>query len=624
MTLLQNCQNNKVAAVTALKFAQDCLDGLGVVLEMPPLSKICQCAGINRTQVYESLQQFKENLHEVEVAGPGRPAGRPAYDTTSPEAQGWRLREQVWRFRLDHPGAAVLHTGGHTTYSEGFMRFILDLYDTWACSIEWFCEQAEVPYQTLRSWRKKDLDQPYREHQPRPYPANMDGANDTVRRIVDDYSVWQGSLRDFLKYEAARVHLAPGAIRRVLVILVMLAMRPGKGPRYRGATEKCLPGSILVTDGKTVTVVCTGSGEIHEYNWQGIIDQATVCHTAVVVTETECAAGVGKAFEESCKFLGRPPLALLHDNKPCHDDLELRKKIEKTTKMIPATLGRGENKAGIEGEFGKFEQAVGTIHLDDSSMDRLKMTAVSEIVRGYTAGLNHAGRFEFDGASRESMLRNSCPDPEKDRQFIDRLHADHTKKRRIDVLPTKAISRAVLDVEFERFGITGLDPKGEIREWLSGRFTPEAIRLGLAKFATEWEKRRLRNKTAHRYLVKLIQNFQHEVDLRRQEELLREYAAMEQSAWSKVLEGEYATLVAECNADSPEKDLAFRLAEGAVFGCLILQRAFMEEKLKELLQRESNRFAAVCSHIRRLFEAPWENRFALIGKLVAWEYQLAA
>lgn len=69
--------------------------------------------------------------------------------------------------------------------------------------------------------------------------------------------------------------------------------------------------------------------------------------------------------------------------------------------------------------------------------------------------------------------------------------------------------------------------------------TPEAIRQGLAIFDTEWSKGRLRNKTAHRYLVKMIQN---------------------------------------CH----------------------------------------DKISAVCRHIRRLFEAAWNDRFVLISKLVAW------
>ncbi|MEI8385903.1 MAG: hypothetical protein WCF51_08065, partial [Nitrosomonadaceae bacterium] len=335
---------------------------------------------------------------------------------------------------------------------------------------------------------------PYEEQLPRPYSPLAIGATDDAREIAEDYSTWGGSLRDFFKYESAKTRLAPAPIRRLLVILGLISVRSGKGPRYRGETTRCLPGSILVTDGKTVEAVFTGSGEIRQYNWQGIIDQATICHTAVVVTDTESAAGVVKAFDDSCKFLGRAPQALVHDNKPIHDDSKLREHIEKTTIMIPATPARGENKAGLEGEFGKFEQAVGTIFLDDSSEDRLKKTAVSEILRGYTAGINHSGRFEFNGKSRESILRKTCPDSEKDRQFIEQLHADHTKKRRVDILPTKLASRALLDEGFKRFGIGNQDSMEKLLEWLAGSFTPEAIRQGLAIFGTEQEKGRLQNK----------------------------------------------------------------------------------------------------------------------------------
>lgn len=72
--------------------------------------------------------------------------------------------------------------------------------------------------------------------------------------------------------------------------------------------------------------------------------------------------------------------------------------------MIPATPARGENKADMEGEFGKFEQAVGTIFLDGSDEESLKKTAVREIIRAYSAGINHAGRAQFDGKSREAGM----------------------------------------------------------------------------------------------------------------------------------------------------------------------------------------------------------------------------
>ena len=444
-----------------------------------------------------------------------------------------------------------------------------------------------------------------------------------ARQIGEDYSAWEGSLRDFFKYETRRLSLGPTPIRRVLVILGLLPVRSVKGPRYRGGLQRRQAGSILVTDGKTVKVILTGTGEIKNYNWQGMIDQATTCHTAVVVTDTESAAGVRAAFDQSREFLGRPPQALVHDNKPIHDEKQLREHIEKTTIMIPATPERGENKADMEGEFGKFEQAVGTILLDDHSKESLQKTAVREIVRAYTAGINHAGRVEFDGKSRLAVLKEAVPDPEKDRRFIADLHAEHTKKPRADRLPTRLLSRLLLNEAFKRFRIEGLDPQGKLREWLAGSHTPEAIRQGVAIFGAEQEKGRLRNKTAHRYLVQVIKNCQNELDLRRQEELLREYARIELSGWLKELEAEYQTMATDGDGATLETDLAFQLSEKAVFGSLILQRAFWEEKLKSLLEKQGGRFIAVCRHVRRLFEATWENRFALISKLVAWEFQLA-
>ncbi|MDP2646452.1 MAG: hypothetical protein Q8P24_16050 [Desulfobacterales bacterium] len=586
------------------KFVQQTAADMGLSLD-GPLSRICQQARISRTQVYERKNQIEDALAQISLAGPGHPLCPCAPASIE---KGFELRERILQYRLNHPGALIVHTtSNYTTYGDSFIRFILDLSDQWQEGLERFCEHAQIPYQTVRFWREKDRRQPYKLCPVRQY-VTVPGASEDARRIAEDYSVWEGSLRDFFKYETARLNIGPVAIRRVLVIFGMLPGRSAKRPRYRGATRRCRPGSILVTDGKTVDAVSIASGQVRSYNWQGIVDQATACHTAVVVTDAETAAGVRKAFDRSCHFLGRPSQALVHDNKPIHDDQHLRNHIEKTTLMIPATPGRGQNKAVIEGEFGKFEQAVGALVFDDSSKEALIKSAVGEALRAYTAGINHAGRVEFDGKSRQDILRQACPDPEKDRRFIEQLHAAHTGKQRIDVLPSRLASRVLLNEGFERFEIAALDPKGEVRQWLAGRYTPEAIRQGLAIFGTERNKGRLKNKTAHRYLVKVIQNCQDEIDLRVQEELLREYAEVERSFWLHGLEADYEMLTSRCDGTCPEKDLALQLGDNAIFGGLILQRAFWENKLKTLLEKQRDRFAAVCNHVRRLFEVKWEHR----------------
>lgn len=618
MNIKEDFRNNKLTVIAAYKFITELATGMHLSLE-GTLSAICENVGVNRTQVYERKNQLEKILAGLELAGPGRPSV-PA--SNADDNQDRDLREKVLRYRLECPGAVVLHSSGRATYSNGFIRFILDLLDEWEGASERFCQQVEIPYSTLRVWIKKDVSQPFARQANRPISHIPVSASDDFRRIVEDYEAWQGSIRDFFKYEASRMHMGPTPIRRVLILCGMLPPRLIKSPRYRGSTTRCQPGSILVTDGKEVDVQCTGTGEMMAFNWQGIVDQATACHTAVVVTGTECAAGVRSAFDDSGTFLGREPQALIHDNKPIHNERELREYIEETTRMIPATPGTPENKAVIEGEFGKFEQAVGTIFLDDSNKPAFIESAVHEICRAYTAGLNHAGRAEFNGKSREQVLREYCPDPEKDREFIEQLHADHTGPDRIDVLPTNAVSRALLDEGFAQFDIKNQDPEGQIRQWLANRYTPEAIRQALAIFGTEWNKGRLRNNMAHRYLVKVVQNCQEEVDLRIQEELLRKFSQKEHLSWLQEFDAEYQQLKKECDGSTPEKNLLFCLGEKAVFGGLALQRSFWEDKLKHMLGKCQNKISVVCRHIRRLFEAKWNDRFVLISKLVAWEHQL--
>ena len=222
------------------------------------------------------------------------------------------------------------------------------------------------------------------------------------------------------------------------------------------------------------------------------------------------------------------------------------------------------------------------------------------------------------------MLRESCADPQADRAFIEQLHAGHNHQGRSDPLPSQALARQVLDAGFARFELDVNDAQGKLRAWLSSRYTPAAIRQGLAIFGGEQAKGRLHDKTAHRYLVKLIQNCQEELDLHAQETWLLEFAKVERYAWLQELEQDYDLLKTECNQTTGlDHDLALRLSEKAVFGGLPLARAFWEEKLRDLLAHQRQRFETVRRHINRLYEAPGNDRFHLISLLAGWEQKLA-
>jgi hypothetical protein len=620
MNLLETLKKDKLALIAMNTLLREYSTGLGLDLT-GSVSGMCAQSGVNRSQVYEKRGHIAQALEAVGLPGPGRP--RICGQGETHDVQACAFREKVLRYQLEHPGAVVKHESGQATYSDGFKRYILDLADEWQASPEHFCLQVEVPYPTFRGWQKRDRNTRYQERQMPGKPVVPESASEATRTILEDHRRWEGSLRDFLKFASARMRLPVNQIRRVLVICNVLPLKTRKGPRYRGSTERRTPGSILVTDGKTVEVVSSKTGEIRGYNWQAMVDQSTACHTARIVTNTECAAGVKAAFAASCRFMGKAPLALVHDRKPIHQEAGLKDLVGKSTVMIEATVGRGENKAVVEGEFGKFEQQVGEIYLDDSNLETLKQSAVSEVIRAYTAGVNHAGRFEFDGKSRAEVLRDACPPTDKDRAFIEGLRAGHNEKRPPESLPSASVARTLLDTGFARFGIEHLDPHEKVRHWLSRRFTPQAIRQGLAIFGAERDKGRLQNKTAHRYLVKVIQNCQDELDLRTEEELLRFFAQHERRAWLKILEGDYGKLQAEPADPSETRKMVFRVSESALFGSMLLERSFWEEKLQSLLLIHPQLFEPTCHHIRRHWEADRTCRFQLIDKIIGWQYQTA-
>jgi hypothetical protein len=619
-SVFNELSENKLILIAMSKIVCDVARAMGINLE-GSLSEICEKAGVNRTQVYECRDRLEQILAKAIMAGPGRPCQGVDAAGSAPSAEGWEVFRTVMCFRLEHPGAYVVNPGGKISYSDSFIRLILDLFDTWRGKQEEFCGLIQVPVSTLRSWQEQDTTEPYIMDTPKEIPEFPDTASPTFRQITEDYCGWQGKFGKFLGYEARRLHVSPGTVRNVLRLSGLLPVKSGKSPRYRGSTQRYQPGTMLITDGKNIEVSLSGSQSSTTYNWQGMIDQGTACHTAVVITTEESADGVVSAFEKSSALLGRPPLALLHDNKPIYEEKKLVEQVSATTEMIPATLNRPENKALIEGEFGKFEQAVGPIQLDDSSREKLIESAVREAVRAYCAAGNHAGRAEFGGKSRLEVLRDSCPDPEKDRKCIEQLAQQHRKKTLRDTLPTRQISRHLLDAGFEQFGLTGHDVTGRLRDWLAGSYTSEAIRLSLAIFSAEQAKGRLNNAMAYRYLVKVIQNKQVELDLNAIEISLLESAARERQYLLAMLEREYAAFEAE-NAQLEITSKGFLLSEHALAGSLFLERAYWKQKLRGLLAQNREIFTAVRNHVKRVFEFSRDDRLFLINDLIAWEYEI--
>lgn len=620
MTIPTHCLEHKTLMIALLSIARQAAHQLQVELGAP-VAELCRLLDANRTSVYEQMQRILAALEPLSQAQPGRPPGPACNPDQAPTSL--RLTITVLEFRLRHPGC-VEQQRRRSFYAPCFQRFLLEQHDRWEGTDEAFAQAVRVPIDTLRDWFRSDR----QGLRPGPGPEKTPPviprcASQLTRRIAEEWQGWVGSTRAFLRYSYRLLRLSPNQTIRVLRILGLVASRPWKDFRYRNSTRRLSPGTLLVTDGKLVHIQLTRTCRNLALNWQAMVDQTTACHTAALVTQQENAQTVFQAYEQSKNLLGDTvPEGLLHDNKPCYDEQQLQEKLRDAgTTPIPATLRRPQNKALLEGEFGLFEQRVGTLRFDDTSQETLMRSAVEEVLRAYTAATNSVPRIEWDGKSRLQVLRQFCPSPEqklRDQKFLERLRASHTgKKRRKPTVDPRALR--LLDEIFERFELLDKDSQSKLRRYLAG-FRIEAIRRAAALFASKLDQGVPQPQYAHRYLVKLIQSQQDELDLERAAKELLVLCQKQNEDWIRHEEIHYQTLV----EDLPEPErLARAVAERAAHGGIPLQATFWTQKLLQCLREAAQLIRSVKMHLIRLYEAPFQQRLALLDAITALECRIA-
>ncbi|MGH7493089.1 MAG: hypothetical protein ACREOO_11915 [bacterium] len=597
-------------------------------LRLPPnvsMTAIATQLEVNRNYVYEVQQRVTAHLLPLLEMGPGRPANPTPPSAESDRSKSDQLTIDVLRYRAEHPGAVVEHAD-HKNYSDAFKYFILNRYDD-ECGLmtqEEFAKAAEIPVETLRTWLAQDRAPLLPENAaPKPKAIIPVDAAEIVHTIARHFEIWEGSTRDFIRHAVKTLELKANQIKRVLCIVKLLSLPQRRTYRYRGSTERLAPGTMLVTDGKELSIHLTASHEHLKLNWQAMIDQTTGTDVGFAITPNENATGIKQALEAALYFMsGQAPAAILCDNKPCYDDAALQEKIKPICDVIKATPGRGENKAIVEGSFSLFEQRIGPIRLDDSSKSALIQSAVHEIIRTYTATTNHVPRAEFDGKTRAQVFYEYVPDPRqqaKDEAFLKRLKAQHERpfSRRAKPDPR---SRELLDDAFTRCGLLPKDPSGNLRAFLS-ESEPAAIKTAVAIFRARQERGKVKAQWAHRYLGKLIRNMQEELDLQRCEDELLHLNREQAQNWTCEQERLYDQLRGEIAA---LKDLSCRVAEKAAEGEVPVAAAFWREQLWRLLINAKELIPAVRTHLRRMSGADFNLRLLLINELTELEYGLRA
>jgi hypothetical protein len=625
MTVPPDALAHKTLMIALLACADDVARELGLSKGVSATA-MARALGTNRTAMYEQKGRLLRALGTLAATGPGRP---PAA-TTLPDGdrcQALELTVRVQAFRLEHLDAVIVH-GTRTSYSPSFRRWILGELDRWPGSRAVFASATGLPPDTLTDWVRDDraglkLETTTTNALPperTPVPVE---ASETARTILDSFKVWEGPTKHFLRLTAARHGLVPDQVARVLRICGALAPRPRRPFRHRRSTELLTPGALVITDGKSVDVELTDSHQRMRLHWQGIVDQATGCDTAVVVSDEEDAAAVRQAFERTVSFLGGAvPAGLLHDNKPCYLDDQLCAALQAAgTLMVSATLRRPENKALLEGAFSLFEARVGTIRLDDRSQRSLIHSAVREVIRAYTAATNGVPRAELGGRSRERALRSACPSAAQqaaDQAFVRRLKARHDRYRTSNWRQRiKPMSRRLLGLVFRRLGLAVRDPKGRLQEYLA-IYEPAAIRQAEAIVSLRLKEGALELAHAHRYFAKVVQNVQASLDLERQADELLELCQLQCQDWVALEREDYETLQRDC---LPE-ELVCAVAERAVSGSLPVAAAFWTTELLALLRNARHLLEPVRRFLIRLYEAPPDRRLLLLDRLAALQLGL--
>jgi hypothetical protein len=220
------------------------------------------------------------------------------------------------------------------------------------------------------------------------------------------------------------------------------------------------------------------------------------------------------------------------------------------------------------------------------------------------------------------VLHDSCPSFEqqqRDLDFLANLKAEHDNPRRWHRTPDPTCLE-LLDAVFERLGLLDKDPSRSLRRYLAATYEPAAIRRAAAVCAAKVERGAVDHRRLDRYLVAVIRNQQHELDLERAADELLLLCKLQNESWTSHEERDYELLVSEHH--DPEQ-LALALVENAAHGGIPVQAAFWKDKLLAHLRHVPHLAATVTRHLTRLYEADPQRRLTLVDLVTAQECGLS-
>jgi hypothetical protein len=489
-----------------LLLARAFLDELG--LPHPCARAILEATGATKSRAYELVDALTGLLPTL-VRPVGRPKKTPPAPETAPDAE---LTHQVLEYLYAHPGAAM-NTGGRRFYSDGFRKHILDLHARTDLDLEAFARRIGLPPGTVDGWlrmpRTIDDDEAPSNHRPLPVDASL-----RIQTIIAAWRTWCGTFEAFVSHlnEHLRISFGRSFVARVLFTYNERtpARRGGRTPdeqAIRSAFEVYFPDAQWVGDGMKVPVVI--NGERFEFNLEFDIDAYSGAFVGASIRDEEDSGAVIEAFHDGIATTGRPPLALLLDNRASNHTEDVDTALGDTMRMH-STPGRAQNKAHAEGGFGLFSQDAPPIEISASTLHELARDLLRLRVQTFGRAINHRPRRDRNWQSRIEIHREHAPTEEQihaARQALEERRKKLERARDNDVRRADPVVLRFLDDAFSRLGID--DPQRHARVAIA-RYGRDVVIEAVAIFEGKKNANTLPNDLdPARYILGIAKNIAH-------------------------------------------------------------------------------------------------------------------
>jgi hypothetical protein len=496
------------------------------------------------------------------------PGRRPSPEPAHSEA-GWKVRDAVYDYIADNAGS-ITGKDDRRTYTAQYRQFIVSLLDpdqpAQGMSIQELATYARIPLGTLKDWLRP---QPQPAEVPAPEPQSEQTlplqtdelvwvSTTRLQLIARLWKSWRGTFQAFcfMLHTQERIPCGNTFIGNFLQGIGLRHRRgrtPVEAPWSSGTFRTYFPGAQWLGDGAGIAF-CWGE-DTFVFNLEAIFDPAVGSVIGISVTDSEDEAAVRLAYQHAALTTGSPAMATSLDNRPSNHSPGTRHSIGALiggllqiplqdgirlayqtalaamgspplslggyspasiigTLLIRSTPGRGQAKAGMEGAFGLFQQALPGLVIADGSPREMARNALYLILTAWFRGRNGRPRKRLGNLSPAQAYHQSRPTQEE----MDKARAAFHEllRREEQARQTRSARRDPVRLELLVKGLAELnirDPEGSLARCLA-YFAREAIVRGLAIFQAKQELGSLPpDADPGRYLGGIIKNHHDKLEL---------------------------------------------------------------------------------------------------------------